>query len=220
MDFSLQLFVLGIVQGLCEFLPISSSGHLALLQIFFGFGAESGQALVFDLLLHCATMLVVFIFFHREIAVIASEWCRGWFSRESRKKDGWAWGWYILIGTVVTGLVGLPLKGMVEKMMDSPMAVGCGLLATAGTLAIVPLLVEREGEHKNLHSRGEPLSGLRIALVVGLVQGLAVLPGVSRSGATIAAGLIMGLAVEEAFCFSFLLSVPAVLGASLLEAVK
>ena len=217
MTFDIQTFILGAVQGLCEFLPISSSGHLALLQIFFGYGSESEKFLAFDLLLHCATMLVVLIFFWREIVRLAAQWFSGCVSAEARKQEGWAWGWYILAGTVMTAIVGLPLKNIVEQMMSSPLAVGCGLLATAGLLTLVPLLANREG---HIHSPRTPLRGLKIALIVGLVQGIAVLPGVSRSGSTIAAGLIMGLAVDEAFRFSFLLSIPAVLGASLLEAVK
>ena len=217
MGFDIQPFVLGVVQGLCEFLPVSSSGHLALLQTFLGFGQGSEQLLAFDLLLHCATMGVVLLFFRREIALLAVQWASGWFSRRARLGGGWAWGWYILLGTVLTALAGLPLRSAVERMMGSPLAVGCGLLFTAGLLALVPLLAERRGQ---LYEPGRPLKGLKIALVVGLVQGLAVLPGVSRSGSTIAAGLVMGLAVEEAFRFSFLLSVPAILGASLLEALK
>ena len=217
MDFSLEPFILGVVQGLCEFLPVSSSGHLALLQNFWGFGQGSEQLVAFDLMLHCATMGVVLLFFRREIGRILVQWTSGLFSREARRSEGWAWGWYILLGTLLTGLVGLPLRGLVERMMSSPLAVGCGFLLTAGLLALVPLLAERTGQ---LPVSGGPMRGLKIAAIVGVVQGLAVLPGVSRSGSTIAAGLLLGLAVASAFQFSFLLSVPAILGASLLEAVK
>ena len=215
MEFDLRTFILGVIQGLCEFLPVSSSGHLALLQNLLGFSQEG--LLAFDLLLHCATMGVVLLFFRREIRRRLAQWFAGWASHEARKEEGWAYGWLVLAGTVLTALVGLPLKGVVERMMGSSLAVGCGLLATAGLLAIVPLLSDRQG---GLFSPEAPLRGVRAALFIGVVQGLAVLPGVSRSGSTIAAGLLMGLGVGAAFQFSFLLSVPAVLGASLLEAVK
>ena len=209
-EFNLRTFILGAVQGLCEFLPVSSSGHLALLQQFFGFG-QDGQAgmLAFDLLLHCATVLAVLLFFWRDIVALFVQWLWGCVSSAGRGSEGWRYGWAILLACVLTALVGLPLKGVVERMMGSPLAVGCGLLVTAGLLALVPLIPER----------GLSLTW-KAALIVGIAQGLAVLPGVSRSGSTIAAGLLMGLAVGDAFRFSFLISVPAILGASLLEGLK
>jgi undecaprenyl-diphosphatase len=202
-----QVLILGAVQGAAEFLPVSSSGHLALLQMFFGFPASG--ALAFDILLHCATTLAVLLFFREDIAVFLTQWLKGLVSPKNRNTEGWRFGWAVLAGTAVTALVALPLKNAVEAAMNSRLAVGAGLLTTAGLLCIVPLLPERN----------EKLSA-RIALVVGLVQGLAVFPGVSRSGSTLAAALFMGLAAKEAFRFSFLLSVPAILGAAFLEGAK
>ena len=207
LDFDLNTFVLGAIQGLCEFLPVSSSGHLALLQMFFGYGGEA--LLAFDLILHCATMLVVLLFFRRDILTVICQWSRGLVSSRGREQEGWRIGWFILLAAAVTAAVGLPLKGMVKWAMTSPFAVGIGLLVTSGLLVLTPLFKERQRR-----------LCLAAAAVVGLAQGLAVFPGVSRSGATIAAGLLMGLAVEEAFRFSFLISVPAVLGASLLEVLE
>ena len=205
--FSWETFVLGAVQGLCEFLPVSSSGHLALLQNRLGLGGEG--LLAFDLLLHCATLLAVLIFFRKDLFTLASGWVRGCVSRDAQGEEGWRYGWAILAATAVTGAVALPLKGVVESAMRSQIAVGGGLLVTAGLLLLVPLFPERD---KKLY--------LGAALFVGLAQGLAVFPGVSRSGATLAAGLFLGLSVAEAFRFSFLLSIPAILGASLLEGLK
>jgi undecaprenyl-diphosphatase len=202
-----QALTLGAVQGAAEFLPVSSSGHLALLQTLFGFPASG--ALAFDVLLHCATALAVLIFFRRNIAVFLAQWLGGLVSAGARDTEGWRYGWAVLAGTAVTAAAALPLKGMVETAMNSRLAVGAGLLVTAGLLCAVPLLPERN----------EKLS-VRAALVVGLVQGLAVFPGVSRSGSTIAAALFMGLAAGEAFRFSFLLSIPAILGAALLEGLE
>ena len=207
MTFNGETFVLGAVQGLCEFLPVSSSGHLALLQNRFGIGGEG--LLAFDLLLHCATLLAVLIFFRRDLYALASGWLRGCVSRSARGSEGWRYGWTILAATVATGVVAMPLRGTVESAMGSPIAVGGGLLVTAGLLFLVPLFPDRERK-----------LWLGAALAVGFVQGLAVFPGVSRSGSTIAAGLFLGLSVAEAFRFSFLLSIPAILGASLLEGLK
>jgi undecaprenyl-diphosphatase len=206
-----QTLSLGIVQGATEFLPVSSSGHLALLQIFFGWNAEG--LLAFDLALHSATILAVLIFLRNDAAAILTQWGRGIISRRERASEGWALGWAILAGTAVTACIALPLKDTVESAMSSRLAVGAGLLATAGILCAVPLLSARgHGHEKN--------SLFKAVLIVGAVQGLAVFPGVSRSGTTIAAALFMGLAAPEAFNISFLMSVPAILGASLLEAVK
>ena len=201
----LHTIILGMVQGLCEFLPVSSSGHLALFQHFFGFGNENLVA--FDLLLHVPTVLVILIFFWRDVIRIIVEWFGGWFTKH--KLSGWSYGWAIIIATVMTA-AGLPLRKLVDKLSSSPFYVGCGLIFTAAIIFIVPLISRR---NKNA-------SLIKIAVVVGIAQGIAVLPGVSRSGMTIMAGLLMGLGVSEAFRFSFLISVPAVLGASLLEALK
>lgn len=207
MEFNGRTLLLGAVQGLCEFLPVSSSGHLALIQNHFGFGGEG--LLAFDLLLHCATMLAVLIFFRRDLGVLAMQWFRGCVSASARREEGWRYGWGVLAAVLVTGGVAVPLKGLVESAMLSQIAVGSGLLVTAGLLFLVPLFPE-----------GGRRLYLGAALFVGLAQGLAVFPGVSRSGATIAAGLFMGLAVDEAFRFSFLASIPAILGASLLEGME
>ena len=196
---------LGVVQGAAEFLPISSSGHLALLQIFFGW--ESGGLLSFDLVLHCATMLAVLIFFRKDIVTLLAHWLKGFFSGESRQSEGWSYGWAVIAGSAVTACIALPLKGAVEAAMSSSLAVGAGLLTTSVLLCVAPLFSERE-----------KISLLKAALVVGLAQGAAVFPGISRSGTTIAAALFVGLSASEAFRLSFLMSVPAILGASLLEA--
>jgi undecaprenyl-diphosphatase len=203
MSFEWQTLLLSAVQGVTEFLPVSSSGHLALLQTAFGF---PGSALAFDVLLHCATTLAVLIFFRKDAAAFLGQWCAGLASKEARGSEGWRYGWAILGGSAATALVALPLRNLVEAAMSSRFAVGAGLLTTAGILCLVPLLPGRQKE-----------LSMKTALVVGLIQGLAAFPGVSRSGSTIAAALFMGLAAPEAFRLSFLLSVPAILGAMLLE---
>ena len=204
MNLDLHTLFLGVVQGATEFLPVSSSGHLALLQMFFGWKSEG--LLAFDLILHCATVLAVLIFFRSDIVTLLTQWIKGFLSSEYRELEGWSYGWAVLAGSTITACVAWPLKGAVEVAMMSRLAVGIGLLTTAGLLCIAPLFPERE---KN--------SLLKAALVVGLVQGAAVFPGVSRSGATIVGALFMGLSARDAFRLSFLMSVPAVLGAALLE---
>lgn len=202
----LKTLILGAVQGLCEFLPVSSSGHLALFQIFMGFGDDNLVA--FDILLHFATLLAVFIFFRHDIAEILIDWFGGWFKKD--KSPGWAYGWAILIATLITGVMGLSLKSTVDEAAKSLLLVGAGEIFTAIVLLLIPMFPQ---------SRNAP-SLLKAAIAVGIAQGIAVLPGVSRSGMSIAMGLFMGFTIGEAFRFSFLISIPAILGATLLEVLK
>lgn len=197
--------ILGAVQGLCEFLPVSSSGHLALFQIFMGFDENM---LTFDILLHFATLLAVVLYFWRDIVQILTDWFGGWFSQ--KKRSGWSYGWAVLIASAVTAVIGLGLKSTAEKFSESLILVGAGEIFTGLVLILIPFFAS---SRKNS-------SLLKIALAVGLAQGVAVLPGVSRSGMSIAMGLFMGLGITEAFRFSFLISIPAILGATLLECLK
>ena len=197
--------ILGAVQGLCEFLPVSSSGHLALFQIFMGF---SENMLTFDILLHFATLLAVVLYFWRDIWQILCDWFGGWIT--SKRRSGWAYGWAVIIASFITAVIGIGLKSTAEKFSENIILVGAGEIFTGIILVLIPVL---SSSRKNS-------SLLKTAIFVGLAQGIAVLPGVSRSGMSIAMGLFMGLGMSEAFRFSFLISIPAVLGATLLECVK
>lgn len=196
--------ILGVVQGLCEFLPVSSSGHLALFQIWMGF---SENMLTYDILLHFATLLAVVLYFQHDILMILADWFGGWFSE--KRKSGWSYGWAIIISTIITSVIGLALKSTAENFSENLMLVGAGEIFTGIILVMIPFLAGRRNS-----------SLLKIAVVVGIAQGIAVLPGVSRSGMSIAAGVFMGLGISEAFRYSFLISIPAILGATLLEFVK
>ena len=195
--------LLGLLQGVTEFLPVSSSGHLALLQMFLGYGEAP---LAFDVVLHVATMLATIVYFRRDILVLSREFCSGFAKSSGRATPGWRIGWAVVAGTVVTAIVGLPLKPLVERALSSPTLVGAGLCVTAALLFL-------SGASRDGTSR----MTLRCGLIVGLAQGIAVLPGISRSGATLAAGLRSGLDRDESFRFSFLLSLPAIAGAVVLE---
>ena len=200
----LHSIILGAVQGLCEFLPVSSSGHLALFQIFMGFDQNM---LTFDILLHFATLLAVVLYFWRDIWQILRDWFSGWFGK---RRSGWSYGWAIIIASFITAVIGLALKSTAERFSESLILIGAGEIFTGIVLVMIPVL----------SSSRRNSSLLSIAIFVGLAQGIAVLPGVSRSGMSIAMALFMGLGISEAFRFSFLISIPAVLGATLLECVK
>ena len=193
----------GILQGMTEYLPVSSSGHLVIFQHVFG-GMK--QSLAFDLLLHLATVLSTLIYFRRDILSLLAEFFRGFASSRDERGEGWFFGWAVLFGSVPTAVIGLLLKDSVEAAGQSLVFVGSALFVTGAVLFLTSLLPQ-----------GRKKICVTIGIVVGIAQGLAVFPGISRSGMTLAAGILCGLSAAEAFRFSFLLSLPAVTGAALLE---
>ncbi|SMG36134.1 undecaprenyl-diphosphate phosphatase [Dethiosulfovibrio salsuginis] len=199
----IQSIILGLLQGLTEFLPVSSSAHLALAQAFFGF---SEPMLTFDIALHFATMIATMIYFREDLVNLGGQWFSGLVRPDSRKTPGWNIGWAMIAGTAITVALALPLKPLVERLSTSVFAGGVALLVTGGILCLASSMAPRTGAVRLFN-----------ALPMGLAQGLAVIPGISRSGATIVAGMISGLSPQEAFRLSFLMSLPAVLGATILE---
>ncbi len=193
------LLVLAVLQGATEFLPVSSSGHLALAQWLLGVGSGS----VFeDVMLHLGTLGAVLVFYRTDIARLLHDGLRrGGEGDEARRYIGW-----ILLGSVPAGVVGLFFASRVEASFEHIQFVVAALALTAVVLRLSDRLPRRQ----------IALSA-RIAFLVGCAQALAVLPGFSRSGWTIVAGLALGLAPREAARFSFLLSIPAILGAALLQ---
>jgi undecaprenyl-diphosphatase len=186
--------VLGLVQGLTEFLPISSSGHLVLTQEVLGI-QEPGAAI--EIAVHMGTLLSVLVYYRRDIAEITRDVFRG--GPTARL------GWMVVVGTIPAILVGLFLKDEIEAVFDSPRWAAGGLLATGAFLALTA------------KARKRPMDpGFGYALLVGCAQAVAILPGISRSGSTIGTGMFVGDDPVRAARFSFLLSMPAILGASVL----
>ncbi|MDR1745328.1 MAG: undecaprenyl-diphosphate phosphatase [Planctomycetota bacterium] len=184
--------ILGLVQGLAEFLPVSSSGHLALVERL-GMGVPAPAA--FDVFLHLATIAVVIVYFRSAIR---------WYIRN----DPLALG-YVVAASVPTGLVGILFKDSLEALRLSPNMICLGLLVTAALLFATEILRGAGYQIRDLGWFG--------AVTVGFCQALAIVPGISRSGATIAGAVLCGVDRKEAFGFSFILSIPAVLGAALLH---
>jgi undecaprenyl-diphosphatase len=203
--FDIKIVFLGVIQGITEFIPVSSSAHLAFFQMSFGYDSMLG----YDIILHMATLLALVFYFSKDILILFYEWMRGFLNSEYRRSTGWKYGWAVLYGTIVTALVALPLKKFVERAMDSPIAVAVGLFFTS-------LILWFLGDIKS-HERKV---SLKSGLLVGFIQGIAVIPGISRSGSTIFMGRLAGLSPEEAFRFSFLISIPAIVGATLLEILE
>lgn len=202
----LQSIVLGLVQGLGEFLPISSSGHLILFPWLFGWKEHS---LSFDVMLHAGTLFAVALYFWREWLVLLKE---GFLSLKERKLSGppeRRLFWYIVIASVPGAVIGKLLEEKAEEAFRAPLIVASAL----GVFAMIFYLIDRfSGRKRNLQSLG-----LIDSVAIGISQAVAIIPGVSRSGATIACGLGVGLDREASTKFSFLLSAPIIFGATVLK---
>lgn len=209
----IQAIVLGAIQGVAEFLPISSSGHLALTAYFFG---QSDVPLLFDILLHLSTLAAVLIVFYKPILELLGVLGR-FIIRKSKPEDaaGLKTVLALLIATGVTAVIGFTLKDLVDPGTYAPESQKWFYVFVSVCLVVTGsvLLVSGRYKPKNTVSVPSPLQ----AAIVGLAQGFGVLPGISRSGSTIAASLFAGLDRKKAGEFSFLLSIPAILAAFMLE---
>jgi undecaprenyl-diphosphatase len=203
---TLEAIVLGIVQGLTEFLPISSTGHLRIVPAFLGW-EDPGAA--FTAVTQLGTMAAVLLYFRHDLIRIALAWLRSLRDRPARRELDARLGWYIVLGTIPIGIFGLLFKDQIEN--------GARDLYLIGTALIVLGLVLLAAEEVGSKSRTIEQIDARDGLAVGFAQALALIPGVSRSGATITAGLFLGLDRPTAARFSFLLSIPAVVLSGLLE---
>lgn len=202
----LQALLLGIIQGLTEYLPVSSSGHLTIASHLFGL-ADGEQNLVFTVMVHVATVLSTICILWREIWNLL----RGTFSRGPLLNDARRYVLCILVSMIPVGIVGLFFKDEVERIFGSGLTiVGVCLLVTAALLTFSYYARPRQKEE----------IGLLDSLLIGVAQAVAVLPGLSRSGSTIATGLLLGNKKERLAQFSFLMVIPPILGEALLDVLK
>jgi len=203
---ALQAIVLGIVQGLTEFLPISSSGHLRIVPAFMGW-EDPGAA--FTAVIQLGTMAAVLLYFRADLWRIARTWTASLRRPELRAELDARMGWYLIVGTIPISLFGLAFSNQIEDEARNLYLIGTTLIV----LGLVLLLAERVGRR----DRDLRTVGWRDSIVIGFAQALALVPGVSRSGATITAGLLLGFDRASAARYSFLLSVPAVVLSGLYE---
>jgi undecaprenyl-diphosphatase len=201
-----QAVVLGVIQGLTEFLPISSSAHLRIFPELFGWG-DPGAA--FTAVIQIGTELAVLIFFWKDIWRIFTTWLRSLFQPEYRGHLDARMGWYIIIGSLPIVVLGILLKDAIESHFRSLWIVGTMLIV----LGIVLGIADRVGGT----SRQIKQMTLRDAVLMGLAQACALIPGVSRSGATLSMGRFLGYDREAATRYAFLLAIPAVIGAGVFE---
>ena len=206
---ALQAIVLGIVQGLTEFLPVSSTAHLRIVPAFLGW-EDPGAA--FTAVVQLGTMAAVLLYFRHDLWRIARSWFASLREPELRSSLDARMGWYIGLGTIPIAVFGLVFSDQIES--------GARDLYVIGTALIVLGLVLLWADQVGRRDRGLETIGRRDAVVVGFAQACALVPGVSRSGATITAGLFLGFDRESAARYSFLLSVPAVVLSGLFELRK
>jgi undecaprenyl-diphosphatase len=203
---TLESIVLGIVQGLTEFLPISSSGHLRIVPALFGWD-DPGAA--FTAVVQLGTMAAVLLYFRQDLWNVFRAWWAGLRDPVARKTLDSRLGWYLIVGTIPIGIVGLIFKDQIEGPLRNLEVIGATLIVFSIVMAIVDMRAKQDRDIKDLDTRS--------GLAIGVVQALALIPGVSRSGSTITAGLFLGFNREAAARFSFLLSVPAVVLSGLFE---
>ena len=209
----LQAIVLGIVQGLTEWLPISSSGHLALVQL----AMDLEIPIFYDVILHIGTLAGVFAIYRRDIAdILRSTVASGEGSSKRKSKEeevakypqGRRMLWLIILGTIPTGIIGLAFRSFFESSFYDPVSIAVGFIITGALVLVTGLL-----------KPGQKKLGSADAILIGIGQGISIFSSISRSGATLSAGLFRGVEREQLVRYSFLLSIPAILGAAAIDVV-
>lgn len=209
----IESIILGLVQGLAEFLPISSSGHLAVLQHFFGISSEN--VLTFTVMLHFGTLIAIFVAYWTDIVDLVRELfaaLKDIFTGKGaqiNKNETRRLGVMIIIATIPTAVIGLLFNDLFEKLYSSMLFIGAALLVTGTCLWFA--------EKKGGGSKGVKEMTWKDALLIGLCQSVAICPGISRSGSTMVGGLLSKFNRPHAVRFAFLISIPSVLGAFILE---
>ncbi|MFD5896397.1 MULTISPECIES: undecaprenyl-diphosphate phosphatase [unclassified Streptomyces] len=213
-----ESLILGLVQGLTEFLPISSSAHLRLTAAFAGWH-DPGAA--FTAITQIGTEAAVLIYFRKDIARIVSAWFRSLTDKAMRSDHDAKMGWLVIVGSIPIGVLGLVFKDHIEGPFRDLRLIATTLIVMGIILGIADRLAARDeagGKHRAVKERKSLQElGVRDGLIFGFCQALALIPGVSRSGATISGGLLMGYTREAAARYSFLLAVPAVLASGAFE---
>ena len=210
----LEAIVLGILQGITEFLPVSSSGHLVLMQRFLGIKESQ---IFFDVMLHFGTLGAVIIVYHQLIGSLIRTGFSTLFQVDFYRHPRLTVNntphlkliWLLLLGSIPTGLIALLFRDTLEPIFGKPMVV-------AGMLIITGLILQLSRFGQKRRQTGIPLQAWHTPLI-GIAQGLAIIPGISRSGSTISLSLLLGLSSQTAAQYSFLLSIPAILGAVVLK---
>jgi len=207
----LQSIILGIIQGLTEFLPISSSAHLVITPYIMNWQIPAQEAFIFDVLVQLGTLLSVIVYFRKDLFLVITGVINGLIHKRPFEEASSRLGWLLVLATIPAVIAGLFLKDPIERVFGSPLATGLLLYGTAILLVIAEFIGKRIRQIENLTW----VDGL----IVGLFQVISLLPGISRSGSTISGGMIRNLERPAAARFSFLMSIPVMLGAGTLAII-
>ena len=208
----IQAIILGIIQGLTEFIPVSSSGHLVLVPNLFGWQISPEESFIFNILLQVATLVAVFAYFWQDILSIVRTSFQDIRQKQPLAHPESRLAWLLIVATIPAGIAGLILNGTLQKSFDNPLATSIFLLGTAALL----VAAEKFGKRSRLLSKISWVD----AIWIGTTQILALLPGISRSGATITGGMLRDLDRPAAARFSFLMSIPIMIAAGLFASLK
>lgn len=201
--------VLGIVEGVTEFLPISSTGHLTIVEKLLGLPIDDPAVTAYTAVIQVGAIAAVFVYFWRDIARLASAWFRGLVSGSARTEHDYRFAWYVIAGSVPIGIVGFLAQDLIRGPLRSLWWVAGALILWSGVMVLAERLATQ--------ARGEKELTLRDSLLIGAAQCLALVPGVSRSGATISVGLLRGYDRVTATRLSFFLAIPALTAAGVYE---
>jgi undecaprenyl-diphosphatase len=207
-----EAVLLGAVEGITEFLPVSSTGHLTILEKLLGYQIDATDITAFTAIIQSGAVLATVIFLRHDIMRIVPAWLRGLFNAEQRANPDYRFGWAVILGSIPIGIVGLLFQHPIETTLRSLWFVAGALIVWSGVMAFA--------DHAATQIRHEDDVTWKDTLIIGVVQCLALIPGVSRSGATMSAGLLRDLDRVTVTKLSFFLSIPALLGATALQVVQ
>ncbi len=217
----LSAVILGVVEGLTEFLPVSSTGHLTITEKLLGLRVDAPEVTAYTAIIQLGAIAATIVYFFKDIVRLLTAWFRGLASAPARREHDYSLAWAVIVGSIPVALVGFALKGLIEGALRSLWVVAVALILWSAVMWLAEsrhakLLTDR-GERGE---RGEASVTVKDGLVIGLVQCFSLVPGVSRSGATISAGLFRGLDRVTATRLSFFLAIPALTAAGFYEAAK
>lgn len=205
----LQAIILGVVEGLTEFLPVSSTGHQTIVAGLMGLQIDDPSITAFIAVIQVGAIGALVLYLRRDIARLLAAWFRGLANAERRRDPSYREAWLVIIGSLPIAIVGLVAKDLIEGPLRSLWVVAAALIGWSFVMLIAEAVAKQTRHEKDI--------GLKDALIIGGTQALALIPGVSRSGATISAGLMLGIDRVTAARFGFLLGIPALVGAAVLE---
>lgn len=203
--------ILGIVEGITEFLPISSTGHLTILEKLLGYNISTASMTAFTAIIQSGAVLATLIYFRKDIWEVAVAWCSGLFNPKKRSDRNYKFGWAIIIGSLPIAIIGYVFKDQIETVLRSLWIVAIALIGWS----FVMLYADKKASQKKKESQ----TTWKDTLFIGVAQCLSLIPGISRSGATMSAGLLRGFDRVTVTRLSFFLSIPALFAATILQAV-